>query len=149
MTMTIKHAFTTTLLTLITINCLTSVAHAQDPRKVKAVKAYYNGFVDKSWDVIAAQLADGFTFTSPANDNDHIPLEKFKAECFPTSKYTKSVSFIKWFQSGDQLALLVQITTTDNKIVRNVDVYDFDSAGKIKAIEVFFGPGIGYPGSKK
>jgi hypothetical protein len=149
MIMNIKYGFITALLTLIIISCLTPGAFAQDTRKEKAVKAYYNGFVDKSWDVIAAQLADGFTFTSPANDNDHIPLEKFKAECFPTSKYTKSVSFVKWFQSGDQLALLVQITTTDNKIVRNVDVYDFDSAGKIKAIEVFFGPGIGYPGSKK
>lgn len=42
---------------------------------------------------------------------------------------------------------MVEITTTDNKFVRNMDVYDFNSAGKIKAVEVFFGAGIGYPGS--
>jgi hypothetical protein len=137
------------LFALTTLACVNSKCYAQDIQKEKAVKAYYGGFENKDWDAVVSQLADGFTFTSPANDNDHISVEKFKEECWPTSKFVKTVSFIKMFESGDQLALLVQINTTDNKVVRNVDIFNFTGAGKIKAIEVFFGAGIGYPGSSK
>jgi hypothetical protein len=49
-------------------------------------------------------------------------------------------------QSGNDLILLVEIHTTDNKLARNVDIYTF-SEGKIKSIEVFFGPGLKYPGN--
>ncbi len=126
----------------------TARGYSQDTQKEKAVKTYYSGFEKKDWSAIESQLADGFTFTSPAPDNDHISLTRFKNECFPTSKFTKSVKFVKMFESGDQLAMVVEITTTDNKIIRNVDIYQFDSAGKIKDIQCFFGPGIGYPGNK-
>jgi hypothetical protein len=51
-------------------------------------------------------------------------------------------------ENDDYLMLLVQITTVDDKIVRNVDVYRFSSTGKIKSIEVFFGAGSKYPGNK-
>lgn len=43
--------------------------------------------------------------------------------------------------------LLVEIITTDNKVVRNVDVYSFNNTGKIKSIETFFGAGSKYPGN--
>jgi hypothetical protein len=137
------------LFVLIAAICLASNTYAQDTLKEKAVKAYYNGFVTKDWNMVVSQLADGFTFTSPAPDNDHIPVDKFKEECWGTSKFTKSVSFIKMFEKGDELVLLVEIKTTDDKTVRNIDVYDFTSAGKIKAVEVFFGAGIGFPGNTK
>ena len=146
--MKIKQHFIIKLL-ILTMVGLTSAAYAQDTIKEKAVTAYYNGFVNKDWNTVVSQLADGFTFTSPAPDNDHIPVDKFKEECWGTSKFTKSVSFIKMFEKGDELVLLVQITTTDNKLVRNIDVYDFTKQGKIKAVEVFFGAGIGFPGNTK
>ena len=41
---------------------------------------------------------------------------------------------------------MYNITTTDNKIVHNVEYYTF-SNGKIKSIETFFGTGVGYPGN--
>ena len=138
------------LLTLATAVCMTSSAYAADTKQEAAVKAYYAGFVNKDWDMVASQLAPGFTFTTPANDNDHMPIAKFKAECWPTSKFMKAASFTKIFENAGELAVLVQMTTTDGKIVRNVDIYDFDSAGKIKAAEVFFGRGVGgfgYPGN--
>ena len=146
--MKIKQTAVIVLFTLTALFSTTSRIYAQDTPKEKAVKAYYKGFETKDWNLIEGQLADGFTFTSPAPDNDHISVTRFKNECFPTSKYFKSVKFVKMFESGDQLALLVEMTTTDNKIVRNVDIYQFDSAGKIKDIQCFFGPGIGYPGNK-
>jgi SnoaL-like domain len=119
--------------------------YAQDTQKEKTVKTYYSGFENKDWNTIAGQLADGFTFTSPTGD-DHISVEAFKEKCFPTSKFTKKVSFLKMVENGNELFLLVQINTTDNKIVRNVDIFTFDSLGKIKSHECFFGAGAGYPG---
>ena len=125
---------------VLTINGL----FAQGTEKEKAVKAYYSGFETHNWSLVASQLADGFTFTTPIND--HISLKEFKGNCWGTNRFTKKVHFIKMFQSGNDLILLVEINTTDNKIARNVDIYTF-SGGKIKSIEVFFGRGSKYPGS--
>jgi hypothetical protein len=131
-------------LTIILLVCIASRLDAQSAEKEKAVKAYYSGFENKDWNTVAAQFADGFTFTSPKDD--HISLEKFKEGCWPTSRFFKKVDFIKITEIGNDIMLLVQISTTDNKIVRNIDMYSF-SAGKIKSIEVFFGLGQGYPGN--
>ncbi len=38
---------------------------AQGTEKEKAVKAYYTGFETHDWGLVASQLADGFTFTTP------------------------------------------------------------------------------------
>jgi hypothetical protein len=46
----------------------------------------------------------------------------------------------------DKLKLLIQIITTDDKVIRKVDVFSFN---KIKSIEVFFGAGSKYPGNKE
>lgn len=124
-----------------------TTSYAQGTEKEKVVKAYYSGFENHDWNEVVNQLADGFTFTSPNND-DHISVEKFKEKCWPTNAFFKKVNFIKMSESGNELFLQVEIITTDNKIVRNVDVYNF-SGGKIKSIEVFFGAGVSYPGNKK
>ena len=118
---------------------------AQSTEKEKVVRAYYAGFEQHDWNVVASQLADGFTFTSPNND-DHIAVEKFKEKCWGTNKFFKKVNLIKMTESGNELFLLVEIRTTDNKVVRNVDVFSFTSTRKIKSIEVFFGAGSNYPG---
>ncbi len=121
---------------------------AQSAEKEKVVKAYYSGFESKDWNSVAAQFADGFTFTSPNND-DHLSIDQFKDKCWGTAKFIKKVNYIKMAENGDDLMLLVQIITVDGTIVRNVDVFSFNSAGKIKSIEVFFGAGSKYPGNKE
>lgn len=120
---------------------------AQGADKEKLARAYYAGFEKHDWNIVAAQFADNFTFTS-ANNDDHIPLEKFKEKCWPTNQFVEKVNFIKMTESGDNLFLLVEIKTTDNKVVRNIDFFSF-SAGKIRSIETFFGLGQSFPGNKK
>jgi hypothetical protein len=122
--------------------------HAQDTRKEKAVRAYYTSYENKDWNTLSKLLADDFTFSSPAGDN-HISLATYKEKCWPTSKMTKKVNFIKMTEKGNDLFLLVEINTMDNKVARNFDVFSFDNQGKIKAHECFFGPGVGYPGNTK
>jgi len=112
------------------------------------IKTYFSGYEKKDWSITSSQLADGFTFTSPAPD-DHIPLEVYKQKCWPQSKFIKKVEFISIVQQGDHAFALYSVTTTDNKIIRNAEYYTF-SNGKIKSIECFFGgSGAGYPTNAK
>jgi ketosteroid isomerase-like protein len=113
--------------------------------KEKVVKAYYTGFEKHDWSGVVSQLAEDFTFTSPNND-DHIPIEEFKERCWGTNSFFQKVNYIKIAENEHDLMLLVEIITTTNKVIRNVDIFSF-SDGKIKSIEVFFGPGAWYPGS--
>lgn len=137
------------IITIALLICVaTTTSQAQVTQKEKAVMAYYSGFEKHDSNEAFTQFADGFTFTSPNND-DHISMDRFKEKCWPTNQFFKTVNYIKWGESRNSLFLLVEIITTNNKIVRNVDFYEFDAAGKIKSIEVFFGPGDWFPGNKK
>jgi hypothetical protein len=111
------------------------------------IRNYLLGFERRDWNQVANQFADGFTFTSPAGD-DHLSLAMFKQKCFPTSQFFKKVEFSKIIVQDSSAFAIYNITTTDNKIVRNTEYYTF-SHGKIKSIECFFGVGIGYPGNTK
>lgn len=130
------------LLSLLFCNIL---VHAQSQSAEKTIKAYLTGYEMKDWDMVAKQFADGFTFTSPAGD-DHITLAKYKEKCWPTSKFASKVDFPKIMVDGNTAFAIYNVTTTDNKVVHNVEYYTF-SNGKIKSIECFFGTGIGYPGN--
>jgi len=114
----------------------------------KIIKTYFSGYEKKDWSITSSQLADGFTFTSPAPD-DHIPLDVYKQRCWPQAKFIKKFDFIAIVQDGDHAFALYNITTTDEKIIRNAEYYTF-SDGKIKSIECFFGgSGAGYPSNAK
>ena len=121
------------------------VGYTQSQSAEKTIKAYLTGFEKKDWNMVTSQFAEGFNFTSPAGD-DHISLEKYKENCWGTSKFFKTVEFPKIMVDGNTAFAIYNIITTDNKIVHNVEYYTF-SNGKIKSIECFFGTGIGYPGS--
>ena len=145
----LKKAVLTMQLAIVLLVSMTSKCEAQqDTMKEKAVKAYYAGYETHDWNSVAGQLADGFTFTSPAGD-DHISLEKYKEKCWVTNQFVKKVEYVKMVEKSDDLILLVQIFTTDSKVVRNIDVFTFNSTGKIKSHECFFGSGAGFPGNTK
>lgn len=121
------------------------VSKAQNAEKI--IRAYFLGYEKKDWNMVASQLADDFTFTSP-NHDDHISLSTYKERCWGTSQFVKKVEFSKIIVQGNCGFAIYNITTTDNKIVRNTEYYTFKN-GKIKSIECFFGPGAGYPGNTK
>ena len=136
------------IIILLLICVVATSSHGQVTQNEKTVMAYYSGFAKHDSLGVFTQFAAGFTFTSPNND-DHISKDRFKEKCWPTNQYIKTVNYIKWGESGNSVFLLVEIITTNNNIVRNTDFYEFDAAGKIKSIEVFFGRGTSYPGNKK
>jgi len=121
--------------------------HAQNIEKQdaeKIIKTYFSGYMNKDWNITASQLADGFTFSSPAGD-DHITLATYKERCFPNCKIFQKIDYPKILVDGNTALIIYEITTTNNKMVRNVEYWTF-SNGKIKSIECFFGgTGAGYP----
>ena len=125
--------------------CVATAAKCQNFEE--AIKTYLTGFEKKDWNMVASQFTDDFTFTSPAGD-DHISLEKYKEKCFPTSRFFKKIDFPKIMVDANTAFAIYDITTTDNRLVHNVEYYTFKN-GKIKSIECFFGAGAGYPGSGK
>jgi hypothetical protein len=125
---------------------LVTKTYAQDTQKQKAIKAYYTCYENKDWNTLSNLLAGDFTFSSPVGDN-HISLATYHEKCWPTSKMTKKVALVNMMEKDNQLFLLVEITSTEGKVARNVDLFTFDDSGKIKSHECFFGPGIGYPHS--
>lgn len=118
---------------------------AKSQNAEKAIRTYLLGYENKDWSMVVSQLSEDFTFTSPAGD-DHIPLAKYKENCWGTSKFYKKVEFPKIMVDGNTAFAIYDISTTDNKLVHNVEYYTFDSNGKIKSIECFFGTGEGYGG---
>jgi hypothetical protein len=131
---------------LLTFICCATFICAKSQTAEQTIKNFWSGFEKKDWNMIAAQLADGFTFTSPNND-DHINVAQFKEKCWaPGAKFFQHIEFQKIVIEGNTAFVMYNITTTaDSRIVHNVEYYTF-SNGKIKSIETFFGAGIDFPG---
>src|SRR5580693_1260040 len=109
------------------------------------IKNFFAGYEKKDWNLVVDQVAEGFTFTSP-NGDDHLTISRYKEKCWGTARYFKMIEFSKIMVDGNTAFAMYNITTTDDKVVHNVEYYTF-SNGKIKSIETFFGTGIGYPGN--
>lgn len=124
----------------------TTAAYSQDHEKI--IKNYFSGWVKKDWAAVSSQLAEGFTFTTPAPD-DHISVEKFKEKCWVQAQHIKRFDFIKITGDSKEALAIVHVITNDEKIIRNIEYFTFEN-GKIKSIEVFFGgAGAGFPTNAK
>jgi hypothetical protein len=49
-----------------------SEAVGSEPAHEKVIKTYFGGWKKKDWGIVASQLAERFTFTSPAPDDHHL-----------------------------------------------------------------------------
>jgi hypothetical protein len=112
------------------------------------IKNYFSGWAKKDWQIVQSQLAEGFTFTSAAPD-DHIPVGQFKEKCWPQAAHIKRFDFVKIAGDSREAFAIVHVITNDDKVIRNVEYFNFEN-GKIRSIEVFFGgSGAGFPTNAK
>ncbi len=108
------------------------------------IRGYFSGWEKKDWDRVAAHLAPGFTFTSPAPD-DHLPVDRFKDKCWSEAGHIKRFDFIRIIADGDSAFAIIHVVTQDDRVLRNTEYFTFRN-GKIASIEVFFGgDGLGFP----
>ena len=123
-------------------------ANNANPTYETIIKSYFDGWVEKDWNLVKGQLAEGFTFTSAAPD-DHISVETFKEKCWVQATHIQKFEFRKIVGDDNEAFAIIHVVTNDNRIIRNVEYFMF-SDGKIKSIEVFFGgSGQGFPTNSK
>lgn len=123
-----------------------AIARGQDHEKI--IKTYFSGWVKKDWSIVSSQLAEGFTFTSAAPD-DHIPVARFREKCWVQADHIKRFDFVRITGDSKEAFAIIHVITNDDKVIRNVEYFNFED-GKIKSIEVFFGgTGAGFPTNAK
>jgi hypothetical protein len=85
--------------------------------KEESIRAYYSGWEKKESGPVDGVLADGFTFTSP-NDDDHIDNRAFKTKCWPQADWIERfdlesviardneafVKYLCWTKNGKSFA---------------------------------------------
>ena len=110
--------------------------------KEKMVRDYYASYEKKDWNMLAAILAEGFTFTSPMDD--HIDLKSYKDRCWPNCTNTKKFDIEKLVVDGDDAYVTYTGWTNDGRSFRNTEYFTFKD-GKITSNSCYFGPGVSFP----
>src|SRR5262245_44114276 len=94
--------------------------YAQVQENEKIIKRYFSGWEKKDWNLVAENLADGFTFTSPAPD-DHISIDKFRQKCWVQADHIKKFDFVRIIGSGNEAFAIVHVITNEGKTIRNTE----------------------------
>lgn len=111
--------------------------------KEQVIRSYYSAWQKKQWSTIESVLADGFTFTSP-NDDDHIDKYAFKAKCWSEADGIVRVE-LETIIGGEADAFVRYLSRTKRGTsFRNVEYFRF-TGEKISAIEVYFGGDVVHP----
>jgi ketosteroid isomerase-like protein len=109
----------------------------------ETIRAYYAGWEMKDWKAIDGLLADGFTFSSP-NDDDHIGKLAFEAKCWPQAAYIERFELQSVVVRGDEAFVRYRCRTRNGQSFQNVEYIRF-KGGRLEAIEVYFGGHLGFP----
>ena len=105
--------------------------------KEEIVRNYYSGWENNEWGAIDSLLADGFTFTSP-NDDDHIDKRAFKTRCWSQADFIGRFELESVIGKDNEAFVKYLCHTENGKSFRNTEYFRFRD-GKVEAIEVYFG----------
>lgn len=111
--------------------------------KEEIIRNYYSGWERKEWGPIDNVLADGFTFTSP-NDDDHIDKRAFKTRCWPQADWIERFELENVVGKDNEAFVRYLCRTKNGKSFRNIEYFRF-KGGKIEAIECYFGGRNSFP----
>lgn len=122
-----------------------AIASKQPPTMTReqVIRSYYSGWEKKDWSAIDSLLADGFTFTSP-NHDDHLDKRTFKTRCWSQADFIQHFEFESLISKDDDAFVKYLCHTKNSKSFRNTEYFRF-KAGRIEAIEVYFGGDLGFP----
>jgi ketosteroid isomerase-like protein len=114
---------------------------------IEKAKGYYRAYERHDPAHVAAELADGFTFTSPFDD--HIGREEYFRRCWPPMPENgeplhAKFDFLAVAQDGDRVTIVYECrmrrpnTVHPDMHFRNAEMMQFEG-GKLKSVTVFFG----------
>ncbi|HJW40786.1 MAG TPA: nuclear transport factor 2 family protein [Rhizomicrobium sp.] len=114
------------------------------PENEQLVRKWYGSWETRDWGTTGNLLADNFTFSSAAGD-DHISKSAFKKQCWETQiDHIKQFSLLHVFGSGNEALVMYDCVTRNGKTLRNVEFLRLN-AGKVAAIECYFGAQSSFP----
>ena len=100
------------------------------------VRQYFAAYHRISRAEVENLLSDDFTFTSPYDD--HIGKRVYFERCWPNSRRIRDHHLVSVLAEGDEVFVLYECELLSGVRFRNTEYFRFD-AGRIKAIEVYFG----------
>jgi hypothetical protein len=109
---------------------------------IEKAKSYYRAYERHDPAFVAADLAEGFTFTSPFDDA--IGREDYFRRCWPKEPLHQKFDFLAVAQDGERVLVVYQCTLRRPNAVhpdmtfRNAEMLTFEE-GKLKSVAVFFG----------
>lgn len=109
-----------------------------DVSKEKIIKDYFTGWEQNDWNQVENLLADGFTFTSPNGNDDHLNTQEYKKVCWPWPDDFKKFIIHQIFTEGEEAFVRYQIVRNNGTAVNNSEYMLFED-GKIKEVQVYFG----------
>lgn len=104
--------------------------------RLQIARECYLAYVQDDRQMVERHLSDDFTFSSPADVG--IDRERYFERCWPGAERAAAVEFKRLVESGDEVVVTYESTTTDGKRFRNTEVLTFDG-DKVCRAEVYFG----------
>jgi len=101
------------------------------------LRAYFSAWESKDRPALETLLTDGFTFTSP-NDDDHISKARYFEKCWPGSCTIQRFLILDLIENGDEAFIRYECELTDGKRFRNTEYFRFEG-DKIREVDVYFG----------
>jgi ketosteroid isomerase-like protein len=96
----------------------------------------YGAYESGNRSAVERHLASDFRFYSPADVG--IDLSAYFERCWPNAERITAFDFKRIIESGDEVVVTYEATTTDARRFRNTEVLTF-AGDKITTAEVYFG----------
>jgi ketosteroid isomerase-like protein len=104
--------------------------------RVEIARETYRAYELGDRSLVERHLAPGFRFSSPADVDIDLPV--YFERCWPNAERIARFEFERIIESGDEVVVTYESTTTDGQRFRNTEVLTFAGDQIIRA-EVYFG----------
>lgn len=104
--------------------------------RAELIRGYFAAYQAGSRDMVAAVLADDFTFTSPYDDA--IDRATYFERCWPQSPVFRSIAIERICEDENAAFVLYRCETVEGRTFRNTELHMFRS-DRLRAVEVYFG----------
>ena len=101
------------------------------------LRSYFAAWERKDRSALEALLAEGFTFTSP-NDDDHIDTTRYFEKCWPGSYAIQHFRILDLIDNGEEAFIRYECEIADGKRFRNTEYFRLED-GKVREVDVYFG----------
>lgn len=99
-------------------------------------RKYFRAYQAKDRAFVEANLAEGFTFTSPYDD--HIDRATYFERCWPNSASIDDMRIEGAAEDGDAVLVMYEVRTATGSAFRNMERLTFKNR-KLASVEVYFG----------